>query len=122
MTLSPFHINRGSDFVRFFVGSLDEVALYDHVLTAADVTQHYAAFVNQSVPGRGPRHERGGGAGAVGPGRDLYAPIRSPGPRGTEEVPGSPPPAMRSHCHTGSTRRADPERWCPRPRGKPCRL
>jgi hypothetical protein len=53
VTLSPFHINRGSDFVRFFVGSLDEVALYDHVLTASDVTQHYAAFVNQSVPAQG---------------------------------------------------------------------
>jgi hypothetical protein len=54
VTASPFHINRGNDFVRFFVGTLDEVALYDHVLTAADVTQHYAAFTGPPVPALGP--------------------------------------------------------------------
>jgi len=41
---SPFRINRGSDFTRFFIGGIDEVALYDHVLTPAQVLAHYNAL------------------------------------------------------------------------------
>jgi hypothetical protein len=40
---SEFRINRARDLTRFFVGSLDEVALYDKVLTVTDVSQHFAA-------------------------------------------------------------------------------
>lgn len=41
---TPFRINRGSNLTRFFVGGIDEVALYDHVLTPAQVLEHYNAL------------------------------------------------------------------------------
>ncbi len=44
VTSSVFRINRGSDDVRYFVGLLDEVALYDHTLTPAQVLTHYNAL------------------------------------------------------------------------------
>lgn len=50
---TQFRINRARDLTRFFVGSMDEIALYDRALTPAEVTDHYLAFVNP-VPVGGP--------------------------------------------------------------------
>lgn len=38
-----FRVNRGRDFTRFFVGSMDELALYDKALTAQQVAAHFVA-------------------------------------------------------------------------------
>ena len=40
---TSFRINRARDLTRFFIGSLDEVALYDKALTTQDVTDHFVA-------------------------------------------------------------------------------
>jgi hypothetical protein len=40
---SQFRVNRAQDMTRFFVGSIDEVALYDKALTAQDVSEHFVA-------------------------------------------------------------------------------
>lgn len=45
VTSSAFRVNRARDFTRFFVGTLDELALYDYALTATDVEAHYQASV-----------------------------------------------------------------------------
>lgn len=50
VTSSKFRINRAQDFTRFFVGSLDEMALYDYALTATDVEAHYAAVSAVPLP------------------------------------------------------------------------
>jgi len=42
---TAFRINRAQDLTRFFTGTLDELALYDRVLTSGEVLTHYAAFV-----------------------------------------------------------------------------
>lgn len=41
---AAFRVNRARDGVRFFQGRIDELVLYDHALTAADVCEHYKAF------------------------------------------------------------------------------
>lgn len=41
---SPFRINRASESVRYFVGAIDELALYDHTLNASQVLAHYNAI------------------------------------------------------------------------------
>lgn len=38
-----FRVNRARDFNRSFVGSIDEVALYDRALTAQEVGEHFVA-------------------------------------------------------------------------------
>jgi hypothetical protein len=40
----PFRVQRGADFTRFFDGTLDEVILYDRVLTAEEVEAHFDAL------------------------------------------------------------------------------
>lgn len=50
VTATPFRVQRGSDFVRHFDGTLDEVALYDHLLSPADVRAHFDALgINDPV-------------------------------------------------------------------------
>jgi hypothetical protein len=44
VTTTPFRIDRASDLTRFFVGTLDEVVLYDRALGANEVLAHYQAF------------------------------------------------------------------------------
>ena len=44
VTSTPFRIQRGNDFIRYFSGTLDEIALYPRVLTAEEVRAHYAAL------------------------------------------------------------------------------
>lgn len=46
VTSTEFRINRARDLTRYFVGALDEVALYDYVLTPAQVQNHYQALGN----------------------------------------------------------------------------
>lgn len=41
---AAFRINRARDHTRYFVGQLDEVALYDYVLTPGQVVEHYEAL------------------------------------------------------------------------------
>jgi len=41
---TAFRVNRAQDFTRYFTGTLDELALYDRVLTSGEVLTHYAAF------------------------------------------------------------------------------
>ncbi|HWL94720.1 MAG TPA: LamG-like jellyroll fold domain-containing protein [Phycisphaerae bacterium] len=41
---AAFRINGGRDFTRYFVGQLDEVALYDYILTPEQVVEHYEAL------------------------------------------------------------------------------
>jgi hypothetical protein len=41
---TAFRVNRAQDFTRYFVGTLDEVALYDYELDAEAVATHYAAL------------------------------------------------------------------------------
>ena len=43
VTQSEFRINRARDGNRFFIGTLDEVVLYDSALDAGDVQAHYLA-------------------------------------------------------------------------------
>ena len=43
VTQSEFRINRARDSTRFFVGTLDEVVLYDYALSAGEVETHYHA-------------------------------------------------------------------------------
>jgi hypothetical protein len=40
---SEFRVNRARDLTRFFVGSIDELALYDRALTAQEVAEHFVA-------------------------------------------------------------------------------
>ncbi len=44
VTTTPFRVNRARDFTRYFIGTLDEVALYSHALTPTQVQRHYDAF------------------------------------------------------------------------------
>lgn len=44
VTSTALRINRGRDFTRFFTGSMDEVVLYDQVLSGTRVMEHHAAF------------------------------------------------------------------------------
>jgi hypothetical protein len=46
---TTFRINRGRDFVRFFTGTMDELALYDRALSASEVGEHFAAFIQGSA-------------------------------------------------------------------------
>jgi hypothetical protein len=51
---TQFRINRGRDFLpggRFFTGRMDELALYDRVLSPAEVAEHFAAAGLTLVPG-----------------------------------------------------------------------
>ncbi len=41
---TAFRVNRAQDFTRFFTGTLDEVALYDRMLTAEEVQEHFDAL------------------------------------------------------------------------------
>ena len=43
VTSTEFRINRGQDFIggRFFTGTMDEIALYDRVLTPLEVQEHF---------------------------------------------------------------------------------
>jgi hypothetical protein len=41
---TAFRINRAQDFTRYFTGTLDELVLYDRVLTSKEVLAHYAAY------------------------------------------------------------------------------
>ncbi len=43
---SPFYIQRATDAVRYFSGNMDEVVLYDRLLTEAEISAHYDALVN----------------------------------------------------------------------------
>jgi hypothetical protein len=44
VTATTFRVNRAVDFVRFFTGSMDELALYDRALTNNEVVAHFQAF------------------------------------------------------------------------------
>jgi hypothetical protein len=50
VTSTTFRINRATDFARFFIGRMDELALYDRALTAQEVQDHYAALAASQVP------------------------------------------------------------------------
>jgi hypothetical protein len=41
VTATEFRVNRARDFIRYFTGTLDELALYDHALTAQEVADHF---------------------------------------------------------------------------------
>jgi hypothetical protein len=41
---TEFRVNRAQDLVRYFIGTLDEVALYDYELDAETVMAHYTAL------------------------------------------------------------------------------
>ena len=41
----PFYVQNAGDSTRYFSGDIDEVALYDRVLTASEVKEHYDALV-----------------------------------------------------------------------------
>ena len=43
---SPFYVQRATDLVRFFSGNMDEVVLYDRVLSADEIREHYDALVD----------------------------------------------------------------------------
>lgn len=42
---TPFRVNRAQDFDRWFAGTLDEVALYDRILSPEEVEAHSATLV-----------------------------------------------------------------------------
>ncbi len=44
ITATTFTVNRATDFTRFSTIEMDEVALYDRVLDAAEVAEHWQAF------------------------------------------------------------------------------
>lgn len=46
---TAFRVNRAQDFDRFFTGTLDEVVLYDRLLSASDVQRHFAAFLGRPL-------------------------------------------------------------------------
>ncbi len=43
VTSTRFRINRGHDFTRYFQGTLDELVLYDRVLSESEVEAHFTA-------------------------------------------------------------------------------
>jgi hypothetical protein len=53
VTSTPFRINRGHDFTRWFQGTMDELALFDYALTPQQVVDHYAAsgLSSQAIAG-----------------------------------------------------------------------
>ena len=50
VTATPFRTQRATDFVRYFSGTMDELALYDRALTPAEVAAHFATL---ALPGYG---------------------------------------------------------------------
>ncbi|MCA9285658.1 MAG: hypothetical protein KDA22_10605 [Phycisphaerales bacterium] len=44
VTSTTFRVQKATDFVRFFSGTIDEIVLYDHVLSADAVAAHFAAL------------------------------------------------------------------------------
>jgi len=47
---TEFRIDRARDLTRFFTGNLDELALYDRILTADEVEMHYSKIGNCADP------------------------------------------------------------------------
>jgi hypothetical protein len=44
--VTQFRINRAQDFIRWFTGAIDEIALYDKALTADDVEERYKLILD----------------------------------------------------------------------------
>jgi hypothetical protein len=61
VTSTPFLINRGHDFTRYFQGTLDELALYDRNLSETEVREHLAA--SELLTGVEPGTPAGSGSG-----------------------------------------------------------
>ena len=53
VTTTAFRINHTGDLSRFFVGTMDEIALYDRALSATEVMNHYSAL-STSIPALSP--------------------------------------------------------------------
>jgi hypothetical protein len=51
VTGSAFRVQKARDYARFFSGDIDEVALYDRLLSAKEVRQHYEALVGDGNGG-----------------------------------------------------------------------
>lgn len=48
--VTQFRVDRARDFTRWFTGAIDEVALYDKMLTADDVEKRYSAILDNGCP------------------------------------------------------------------------
>jgi hypothetical protein len=44
LVATPLRINRGLDFIRYFTGKMDELALYDRALPAVEIAAHFQAM------------------------------------------------------------------------------
>lgn len=49
VTSTTFRVHAATDEARYFSGTVDEVVLYDHLLTPADIAVHFAA-IDRSCP------------------------------------------------------------------------
>jgi hypothetical protein len=50
VTSTTFRVQKATDLVRYFTGTVDEVVLYDHVLTHGEVVSHFVALEFDPVP------------------------------------------------------------------------